>query len=71
MDNPLRRYLNAAGCTHDVLARRAGLSLDTLRSYVAGRRRPGLDAALAIARATKGAVPVEAWERTTLIRSAQ
>lgn len=61
-DSPLRAYFAARPEeTHAAVAARAGIPIDTLRSYVAGRRTPGVDAAVAIERATGGAVPVESW----------
>jgi len=64
MSTPLRAYFAAhPEITHARFSADAGISIDTLRSYVSGRRVPGIDNALAIERASNGEVPVRAWAR--------
>ena len=58
----LRAYLCTARVTQRSFADVIGLSRSHLNEIISGRKRPSLDVAFAIARATSGAVPVEAWE---------
>lgn len=59
--SPLDSIIKASGETKTVWAAR----LDIRRSYLSdlcnGKKTPGLDLAVRIARATDGAVPVESW----------
>lgn len=55
----LRRYSN--GATQDVLAERFGLSQGYVALLLAGKRIPGTRGAVAIERASGGAVPASAW----------
>ena len=58
----LREYLCNAGVTQRAFAETVGLSRSHLNEIISGRKRPSLDLAFAIARATSGTVSVEAWE---------
>jgi len=65
MPNPLAEYFaRNPGETHASLALRAGIPIDTLRSYVHGRRSISLRNALAIERATDGEVKPTSWVET-------
>lgn len=57
----LQKYLKTNGMRQVELARRLGLSNGYLHNLLRGNRRPSLDMALRIERATDGAVPVQAW----------
>jgi transcriptional regulator with XRE-family HTH domain len=59
--NPLRRYIKEGHATRKQIADAAGLDFSYLCRLVSGSRRPGIDTAAAIERATGGAVPVAAW----------
>ena len=48
--------------TQTGLGRLTGIDQSLLCKYINGKRRPGLENALRIERATQGAVSVEAWE---------
>ena len=62
--DPIPKYLaKNPGLTQAGLAKLCGLSLDTLRSYVGGRRQPGIDNAFAIEKGTRGEIVVAAWRR--------
>lgn len=61
----LRAYLCSAGVTQRSFADAVGLSRSHLNEIISGRKRPSLDLAFAIARATSGAVTVDAWEPST------
>lgn len=63
MSSPLARYLDEHGKrgTQLALATKIGVSEATVSRYAAGLRKPGLAHALAIEKATKGAVKVSAW----------
>ncbi|WP_411838689.1 helix-turn-helix transcriptional regulator [Paracoccus sp. ME4] len=58
----LRAYLCSARVTQRSFADVVGLSRSHLNEIISGRKRPSLDVAFAIARATSGAVPVDAWQ---------
>ncbi len=61
ISTPLDRYL----CEHDIkggdFAARVGVLETQISKIRRGRARPTLEQAIAIARETGGAVPVEAW----------
>lgn len=57
----LRAYLTRTNITQSAFAGTIGLSRSHLSEIISGRKRPSLDVAFAIARATSGDVPVEAW----------
>ena len=59
--NPLRRYIKDGHATRKQVAEAAGLEFSYVCRLVSGSRRPGIDTAAAIERATGGAVPVTAW----------
>jgi len=59
--NPLRRYVKDGHATRREIADASGLEFSYVCRLVTGSRRPGIDTAAAIERATKGAVPVQAW----------
>lgn len=59
----LGEWLRAKGMGQEEFASRAGVSQSQVSRLVAGKRRnPGTRVALAIERATDGAVPVATWE---------
>jgi transcriptional regulator with XRE-family HTH domain len=61
MANRLSKYLAEKDMTQAELCRLSGLPPPQVSEYVNGNRRPGLDAAFAIERATDGAVPASYW----------
>lgn len=66
----LSAYLNRSGKQQKELAAAAGLKPDIVSRYISGERVPGVTNAVAICRATDGAVPVESWARKTKRRRA-
>ncbi|MBO9457310.1 helix-turn-helix transcriptional regulator [Paracoccus sp. R12_1] len=58
----LRAYLSDEGVTQKTFAEAVGLSRSHLNEIISGRKRPSLDVAFAIARATNGAISVDSWE---------
>lgn len=58
----LSRWLKLEKADHKQFCETVGISSNSLYKYLRGTRRPNLDQALAIERATKGKVPVEEWE---------
>lgn len=59
----LADYLNEHAESQSAFARRAGVSESALSDWLRGRRNPDVTSAVAIERATDGAVPVESWVR--------
>jgi DNA-binding transcriptional regulator YdaS (Cro superfamily) len=59
--NRLARHLEDKGMTQTALADRMGVSQALVNQWVTGRRRPNLDSAFAIERATGGAIPASYW----------
>lgn len=57
----ITEHRKRAGLTQSAFAERVGVSQSFLSEIEAGTKRPGLRVAIAIARETGGAVPVEAW----------
>ncbi len=58
----LKTHLEATGIKQAALADMVGVSKGYMSLIINGKRGPRLKVALAIQRATLGAVPVEAWE---------
>lgn len=73
MVQPLGAYLSAHKMTCTDFARRIGVKDSTVWRWVFGqdkqRRSPSLRLALAIERATDGAVPVGSWNKGTTAAS--
>jgi DNA-binding transcriptional regulator YdaS (Cro superfamily) len=61
----LERWLARNEVSQAEFARRTGITQSAISKYISGDRQPMLDEALAIERATHGAVPVEEWETDT------
>lgn len=59
----LRDWMEKHGVTQARLSELTGIQQPLISKYLRGSQRPQLDNALAIERATEGAVPVEEWER--------
>lgn len=57
----LKDFIKTTGETQEVWARRLGVGQAYLSLLLNGKKTPGLDLAVRIARATHGAVPVESW----------
>lgn len=57
----LNRFLDDRKLNHTQFAALAKLDRPIVSHYCAGTRKPGLDAAFAIERATGGLVPAKAW----------
>ena len=60
----IRAYLTETGRTQRALAAQLGISPSHLSEIVSGRKRPSLDVAFDIERATGGMVPVQSWGPT-------
>lgn len=58
----LERWLKRKKISQNQFAEKSGISQSLLSKYIRRTRRPNVDQALAIERATDGAVPVEEWE---------
>jgi transcriptional regulator with XRE-family HTH domain len=71
MANRLARYLADKGVTQADLCRLSGIQPPMISEYVNGNRRPGLDAAFAIEKATGGEVPARYWLGIGPIRDAR
>ena len=59
----LRAWREEKGVTQERLAELTGISQALLSKYERGDVQPGVDAALAIEKATKNGVPVEVWAK--------
>ena len=59
----LKRYLAANHVREAEFARRVGVSRYAVNKWVRGERRPSLERAALIERATEGAVPWTSWIR--------
>lgn len=59
--NPLRTYLAAEGVTQVRFAEMIGVQQSMVSRLLKGKARPSLETAVAIERATGGAVPAATW----------
>jgi transcriptional regulator with XRE-family HTH domain len=59
----LGRWLRDRGISQDAFAARVGATQSQISRIVRGDRGPGIELAVAIERATDGAVPVTSWKR--------
>jgi transcriptional regulator with XRE-family HTH domain len=59
----LAEWMSKTGATQVELSEATGIQQPLISKYLRKKQRPNVDNALAIERATKGAVPVETWER--------
>lgn len=59
----LHDWLEKTGTTQVEFSERSGVPQPLVSKYAAGKRRPHLDYALAIEKATGGKVPVETWTK--------
>lgn len=57
----LAEYMQREGLSQAEFARRTGLSQPMVCLWLSGKRRPGLESALAIESATAGEVPASSW----------
>jgi len=57
----LATHLKAAGIKRNEFARSVGISAPYLTQILAGRKRPSLDLAFRIEKATDGIVPASCW----------
>lgn len=57
----LSSYLQSSRKSQATLAEEVGVSRGYMSELVAGAKKPGLDLAFAIERATDGAVPAASW----------
>lgn len=57
----LQAYIAASGTKQSALAETLGVSRGYLSELVGGTKKPSLDLAFAIQRATDGAVPASSW----------
>lgn len=69
--SPLKRYLDKHGLTQRQFARISGLAESQIHEYCTWTpggegRRPGIDAAIDIERASGGELPVRVWYRRRL-----
>ncbi len=66
----LAAYLKRGGLTQLEFAKLAGVPGPQVSMWLSGRRRPGLNSAFKIERATAGAVPAFCWANSTDRRNA-
>ncbi|MEI7705623.1 MAG: helix-turn-helix transcriptional regulator [Deltaproteobacteria bacterium] len=59
--NPLTKYLDRTGLSQTQFARQYGFPLTTINGWFDGTRRPSLDAAFRMEKATAGAIPASSW----------
>jgi len=59
----LKQYFATSGARQSALADKLGISRGYMSEIVGGSKRPGLDLAFEIEKATEGAVSVHAWAR--------
>lgn len=59
--NKLLEYLRDAGISQRKMAAAIHVDPSVMSRYLSGEARPGLDKAVAIERATDGAVPASCW----------
>lgn len=59
----LHDWLEKTGTTQEEFAAKSGVPQPLVSKYANGKRRPHLDNAIAIERATDGKVPVESWTK--------
>lgn len=64
-------FINQSGETQTAWAARLGVSKSYLSDLLGGKRRPSLDLAFRIERATGGAVPAAVWVQTAPAPSGQ
>jgi transcriptional regulator with XRE-family HTH domain len=57
----LAAYLRRRNLTHEAFARQAGIPTPSVSYWLAGLRRPNLDTAFKVERATDGAIPARSW----------
>jgi transcriptional regulator with XRE-family HTH domain len=60
----LHDWLEKTGTTQLEFSELSGVPQPLVSKYAAGKRRPHLEYAFAIEKATKGAVPAETWTKT-------
>jgi len=58
----LKRFLREQRLSERAFAARAGVNISLVHYAKHGKKRPGLDGAMKIERATDGAIPASAWE---------
>ena len=68
--NPLVRYLDDTGQSQTQFAARLGFPLSNVNGWFKGHRRPSLEAALRMEKATGGAIPAGAWMKKNGKRAA-
>jgi transcriptional regulator with XRE-family HTH domain len=68
--NPLTKYLDATGLSQTDFARRCGFPLSVVNGWFKGHRRPSLDAAFKMQKATGGAITAQAWTKVNGKRAA-
>lgn len=59
----LREWMERNEITQVELSEKTGISQSLLSKYLRGNRGPKVHNALVLEKATKGQVPVEAWDR--------
>lgn len=67
----LANYLTDRQLTQRAFAKLIAAPPPQISMWLSGRRRPGLDYALAIERVTEGQVPASSWKRTKNRKAAQ
>jgi DNA-binding transcriptional regulator YdaS (Cro superfamily) len=68
--NPLVRYLDDTGLSQTAFAARLGFPLSNVNGWFKGHRKPCLEAALRMEKATGGAIPAGAWTKSNRKRAA-
>lgn len=69
--NRLAKYLARHNVPQEAFASASGVPAPMVSLYVSGKRRPGLDYAFAIERATGGEVPALYWTTVRMARRAK
>jgi transcriptional regulator with XRE-family HTH domain len=68
--NPLAKYLDDTGLSQTQFAKRCGFPLSDVNGWFKGYRRPSLDAAFRMEKATGGAIAARAWVKSSGKRAA-
>jgi transcriptional regulator with XRE-family HTH domain len=66
----LHDWLEKTGTTQQEFSEKSGIPQPLVSRYASGKGRPHLENALAIAKATAGKVPVEAWTKAARAKAA-
>jgi transcriptional regulator with XRE-family HTH domain len=68
--NPLVKYLDRTGLTQTQFAKQCGFPLSDVNGWLRGYRRPSLDAAFRMEKATGGGIAAKSWTKSNKKRAA-